>query len=111
MLLEGLLPTTSKGNHEAMIKSADKLKTTNGFWAGLKKIGLTPAAVLRQARLPAALYDGDKNVLTTAQFFAVCRAIAELNPDPAVGLRLFSEIKLEHRHPAVLSALHARNYR
>src|SRR5262249_24725454 len=95
----------------AMIKSADKFKAGNGFWRGLKKIGLTPAAVLRQARLPADLYGGDKNFVTTAQFFALLRAIGELNPDPAAGLKLFSDVEPEHYHPGTLAALNARNYR
>jgi len=94
-----------------MIKSADKFKAGNGFWRGLRKIGLTPAAVLRQARLPADIYDGDKNFVTTAQFFALWRAIGELNPDPAAGLKLASEIEPEHYHPGTLAALNARNYR
>jgi hypothetical protein len=34
---------------------ADKFKAANAFWRGLKKIGLTPAAVLRQSRLPVSL--------------------------------------------------------
>jgi AraC-like DNA-binding protein len=93
-----------------MMKSADKFKAGNGFWRGLRKIGLTPAAVLRQARLPAALY-GDKNFVTTAQFFALWRAIGELNPDPAAGLKLVSEVEPEHYHPGTLAALNAPNYR
>ena len=94
-----------------MIKSADKFKASNLFWRGLGKIGLTPAAVLRQARLPADIYGGDKNFVTTAQFFALWRAIGELNPDPAAGLKLTSEVEPEHYHPGTLAALNARNYR
>jgi AraC-like DNA-binding protein len=89
----------------------DKFKAANAFWHGLKKIGLTPAAVLRQSRLPVGLYDGEKNLVTTAQFFALWRAIGELNPDPAAGLKLASELEPEHYHPGTLAALHARDYR
>ena len=94
-----------------MTRSADKFKAGNGFWRGLKKMGLTPAAVLRHARLPISLYTGDKTFVTTAQFFALCRAMAELNPDPAAGLKLGSEVEPEHYHPGTLAALNARNYR
>jgi len=89
----------------------DKFKAANAFWRGLKKIGLTPAAVLRQSRLPVSLYDGEKNLVTTAQFFALWRAVGELNPDPAAGLKLASELEPEHYHPGTLAALHARDYR
>ena len=34
---------------------ADRFKVANAFWVGLSKIGLTPAAVLRQARVPVSL--------------------------------------------------------
>jgi AraC-like DNA-binding protein len=94
-----------------MVKSADKFKACHGFWCGVKKIGFTPAAVLRQARLPAGLCDGDKNLITTAQFFAIWRALGELNTDPAAGLKLTSEVEPEHYSPETLAALNARNYR
>jgi hypothetical protein len=51
------------------IHQPDRFKAAKAFGIGLGKIGLTPAAVLRQARLPATLYDGEKNLVTTAQFF------------------------------------------
>ena len=89
----------------------DKFKAANAFWHGLKKIRLTPAAVLRQSRLPVGLYDGEKNLVTTAQFFALWRAIGGLSSDPAAGLKLASELEPEHYHPGTLAALHARDYR
>ena len=46
----------------------DRFNATNAFWIGLAKIGLTPAAVLSQARLPLTIYDGKKNLVTTVQF-------------------------------------------
>jgi hypothetical protein len=53
----------------------DRFKVANAFWIGLGKIGLTPAKVLSQTRLPVTLYDGKKNLVTTAQFFALWRAV------------------------------------
>ena len=44
-----------------------RFKVANAFWIGLAKIALTPAAVLRQARLPLTVYDGKKNLVTTAR--------------------------------------------
>ncbi len=52
----------------------DRFKAANAFWIGLGKIELTPAAVLGQARMPVTVYDGKKNLVTTAQFFALWRA-------------------------------------
>jgi hypothetical protein len=75
----------------------DRFKAANAFWIGLAKIGLTPAAVLSQARLPLTVYDGKKNLVTTAQFFALWRAARggplQVQPrqspdDPAAGLAM-----------------------
>ena len=64
----------------------DRFKAANAFWIGLAKIGLTPAAVLSQARLPLTVYDGKKNLVTTAQFFALWRAVGEVVPRKRVTL-------------------------
>ena len=89
----------------------DKFKASAAFWHGLRKLGLTPVAVLRQAKLPLTLHDGHKNLVTTAQYFALWRAIGELTPDPAAGMKLASQLDTEHFHPAITAALHARDYR
>jgi len=89
----------------------DKFKAANAFWVGLGKIGLTPAAVLRQARLPVTLYDGEKNIVTTAQFFALWRAVGELSPDPAAGLKIATQIDIGVLPPSSLAAYYARDYR
>jgi hypothetical protein len=44
----------------------DRFKVANVFWIGIGKIGLTPAAVLNQARLPLTVYNGRKNLVSTA---------------------------------------------
>jgi AraC-like DNA-binding protein len=93
------------------VRQPDRFKAARAFWIGLGKINLTPAAVLRQARLPATLYDGEKNLVTTAQFFALWRAVAELSPDPAAGLKIATQIEVGNRPPSTIAAYHARDYR
>src|ERR1019366_994384 len=51
----------------------DRFKAANAFWIGLGKIGLTPAAVLSQARLPLTVYDGKYADLPTHTSFTVFR--------------------------------------
>lgn len=89
----------------------DRFKTANAFWIGLAKIGLTPAAVLSQARTPMTVYDGKKNLVTTAQFFALWRAVGELSPDPAAGLKIATQIEVGNRPPSTMAAYYARDYR
>src|SRR5438477_7142645 len=82
------------------VKAPDRFKAANAFWIGLSKIGLTPAAVLSQARLPLTVYDGKKNLVTTAQFFALWRAVDELSADPAAGLKIATQIDVGNRPPS-----------
>ena len=89
----------------------DRFKAANAFWIGLAKIGLTPAAVLSQARLPLTVYDGKKNLVTTAQFFALWRAVGELSADPAAGLKIATQIDVGNRPPSTMAAYYARDYR
>jgi AraC-like DNA-binding protein len=93
------------------LSAQDKFKVPNAFWIGLKLIGLTPGAVLRHSNLPLTIYDGEKNLVSTAQFFAIWRAVGELTVEQDAGLKLASRIEVEHYHPSSLAALHARTLR
>src|SRR5262245_62528229 len=92
-------------------QAPDKFKAANAFWVGLGKIGLTAAAVLHQARLPMTLYDGEKNFVTTAQFFALWKAVGELSSDPAAGIKIATQIDTGVLPPSSLAAYYARDYR
>ena len=88
----------------------DRMKLPGVFWAGLKSIGLTPGAVLRRSNLPPTVYSGETFV-TTAQNFAIWRAIRELSNDPTLGWKFMSQVETDQYHPTLLAALHARTYR
>jgi len=88
----------------------DRMKLSRVFWVGLKSIGLTPGAVLRQCNLPPTVYSGE-SLVTTAQNFAIWRAIRELSNDPTVGWKFMRRVETDQYHPTLLAALHARNYR
>jgi AraC-like DNA-binding protein len=89
----------------------DRFKVANAFWIGLAKIGLSPAAVLRQAGVPLTVFGGNKNLVTTAQFFALWRAVGEISRDPAAGLKIATQIAVGDRPPSTMAAYYARNYR
>jgi len=88
----------------------DRMKLSRVFWVGLKSIGLTPGAVLRQCNLPPTVYSGE-SLVSTAQNFAIWRAIRELSNDPTVGWKFMRRVETDQYHPTLLAALHARNYR
>lgn len=77
----------------------------------LEELGVSPAAVLREAGLPAGLFGQAKVLVTTGEFFALYRAIARASRDPAVGLKLGTEERLERYDPVCMAALYARSLR
>lgn len=62
-------------------------------------------AVLRSAGLPQSLFDSPRVLVRTEEFFALWRGIGNVSSDPAIGLRLGTESKLEHFDPIALAAL------
>jgi len=84
------------------------------FWQALKTIGLEPAAVLRQARLPLTLnlYERrDRRQVSIEEFFRLWEAIATLNPDPAAAIRMVTQLDSATLPPASFVAFIARDFR
>lgn len=77
----------------------------------LKDLGLSPDAVLRRAGLPMGLFKLNRILVSTEQFFALHRGIAEATADPAIGLKLGAEERVERYDPIKLAALSARSFR
>lgn len=93
------------------VAPADRCKLPNAFWRSIEALGIPPAAVLRQARLPATLHLGQPGHLTTEQYFAVMSALDELIAEPALGLRLVEGTDTSGHPPASLAAFYAEDYR
>lgn len=77
----------------------------------LEELGLSPEEVLRRAGLPMALFNQQKIVVSTEEFFALYRGIAEVTNDPGFGLKLGTEDRIERYDPIKLAALSARSFR
>lgn len=77
----------------------------------LEELGVSPALVLRQAGLPPGLFDREKILVSTEEFFALYRGLAEASGDPAIGLKLGSEDRVERYDPIALAAVSARSLR
>jgi len=77
----------------------------------LEDLGLAPVTVLRQAGLPMGLFDQGKIHITTEEMFALYRAVYELSGDPAIGLKLGSEQRIERYDPIAIAALYTRSFR
>ncbi|MBO0128990.1 AraC family transcriptional regulator [Agrobacterium sp. OT33] len=90
---------------------ADRCKIPRAFWLAVEHIGVPPAALLRQARLPATLHLNGQGLVSTAQFFALWRALEELTADPGLGIKLVEAAETSVHPPSSLAAFHARDYR
>ena len=90
---------------------ANRFRVSSTLVRRLEDAGLSPAAILRQARLPIGLFRQERVLLTTEEFFALYRAIAEVSHDPAIGLRLGTEDRMERYDPIAIAAISTRSFR
>lgn len=77
----------------------------------LEELGIPIEAVLRAAGLPMTFFEQARIYVETPQFFALWRAIAQLSQDPAIGLKLGDEQRLERYDPIAIASLYTRSFR
>jgi hypothetical protein len=61
--------------------------------------------------MPSGLFKLDRMLVSTEEFFALHRGIAEASNDPAIGLKVGTEERVERYDPVKLAALSARSFR
>ena len=76
----------------------------------LHEAGISVPEVLRRAGLPLGLFEQQKILVTTDELFALWRGIGESSQDPAVGLKIGTEDKVERYDPIGLAALAAASF-
>jgi AraC-like DNA-binding protein len=89
---------------------ADAIPLPAVLWRRLPALGIAPAVLLRQAGLPVSLLAETRPKVTTAGFFALWRALEQLDTDPAFGLRLASEASADQLDVASIAAMHAPTF-
>ncbi len=72
-------------------------------------LGVDFARVLRQANLARSRFEGGKARVTTAEYFALWRALEQVGGAPNLGLRIGSEVQPHQQHVASMAALHSPN--
>lgn len=77
----------------------------------LEEVGVSPTAILRQARLPVTLFEHGRVLLTTEELFALYAAIEHVAGDATIGLKLGGGQRPEHYSPIHIAALHTRSFR
>ncbi len=89
----------------------DRCKVPPAFWRSVERVGISSAALLRQARLPAMLHVSEDACVTTAQYFQLWQALEDLSGDPAIGLNLTVAADTTVYPPATLAAFFAKDFR
>jgi AraC-like DNA-binding protein len=75
----------------------------------LEELGVSPADVLREAGLPPGLFDQEKILVSTEELFALYRGLGQASRDPAIGLKLGTEPRIERYDPIAIAAVSARS--
>lgn len=77
----------------------------------LEELGVLPADVLRQGGLPTGFFDQERILVSTEELFALYRGLGQASPDPAIGLKLGTEPRIERYDPIAIAAVSARSFR
>lgn len=81
------------------------------LWRSIEGAGFEPARILRLAGLSPSLHLDAAATLSTAQLFAIWKALETIADDPALGLRLLGAADRCGHQPAFISALYASDFR
>lgn len=76
----------------------------------LNELGVPASEVLRRAGLSQAFISQPRVLLNTEELFALWSALSEVSTNPAIGLLLGTETKIERFHPIGLAALSSENF-
>jgi AraC-like DNA-binding protein len=91
--------------------TTDRFKVS-GLWATrLREHHVSVPDVLRRAGLPAGFFQQEKIYVSTAELFALWRAIGETSQDPAIGLKLGIEPRFERYQATAIAAVCSLSFR
>ena len=91
--------------------ASDRFKVSSLWLTRLAEHRIAVPVVLRRAGLPDHFFQQEKIYATTRELFALWRAIGETSADPAIGLKLGAEARLERYQPSAIAAVCSRSFR
>src|SRR6266513_2509062 len=88
----------------------DRFRITKAWAQRFAEEKIAVPTLLRRAGLPASLFQQEKIYITTAELFALWRSVAEMSADPALGLKLGTELRFERSHPVAIAGICSRSF-
>ena len=88
-----------------------RFRVSNTVIRRFSDLGLAPEVVLRLAGLSPSLFEQERVLLTTQELFALYRALETASNDPAFGLKIGTEERVERYDPIGIAALYAHSFR
>ena len=89
---------------------ADRLRISRSWGQRFEEQNIRLPALLRRAGLPSNLFQQQRVYLTTAELFALWRSVGEMSLDPAIGLKLGAETRMERSHPVAIAVMCSRTF-
>ncbi len=90
---------------------SDRFRVSNLLARRLGEHQVSLPALLRRAGLPPGFFQQEKIYVTTAELFALWRAIGETSGDPGIGPKLGAEPRLERYDATAIAAVCSRSFR
>jgi AraC-like DNA-binding protein len=89
---------------------ADRFRITKGWALRFAAEKIAVPTMLQRAGLPASLFEQEKIYITTAELFALWRAVEAMSPEPGFGLKLGTELRFERSHPVAIAGVCSRTF-
>jgi len=90
---------------------SDRFRISRVLLERLEEHRIHLPALIRRAGLPSTFLDDERVFATTSELFALWRAVGEMSEDPAIGLRLGAEQRVERFDPIAIAAVCSKSFR
>jgi AraC-like DNA-binding protein len=89
---------------------SDRLRISRTWAQRFEENNIAVPTLLRRAGLPPGLFQQEKVYVTTAELFALWRAVGEMSSDAGIGIKLGAETRFERSHPAAIAVMCSRTF-
>jgi AraC-like DNA-binding protein len=88
----------------------DRFRIASNLAQRLKEQKVPLGTLLHTAGLPSGFFQQEKIQVNTAELFALWRAVGEVSADPAIGLKMGTETRLERYQPTSIAAVCSKTF-